>query len=215
MHIKLEQEPVAYINVVSTENLNVEDSNRAYLRFIKQINEGQVSIKTVGTLKTDKIILNYLDERKNSQAVVNVISIKNNLSIADHNREIIRFIKQISEGELSIKAFKSNKTGKIILQFEKVYGDDIKNEISNNNAYKEIEAWIKIYKDNNFNLHYQVNNYISKHNIWDLFPTIRAHNDHGDGKVVNGILPQYYRKICIKLDIGGGQGDKLKESIPY
>jgi hypothetical protein len=40
-------------------------------------------------------------------------------------------------------------------------------------------------------------------------------NDHGNGKVVRGILPEYFKVVCEVLAITGDKGDKLLSSTPY
>ena len=79
----------------------------------------------------------------------------------------------------------------------------------------EISHYIKIYIDNGFQEHYEVNSYISKNNIWDLFPNIRSLNDHGIHKEIPGILERFYAIVCKRLDIDGAGGTPLDKAEHY
>lgn len=80
---------------------------------------------------------------------------------------------------------------------------------------KEVNQYIKIYIDNGFQEHFEVNNYISQNNMWNLFPNIRSLNDHANNKEIPGILPKFYAIVCKKLDIDGAGGAALDKSEPY
>ncbi len=79
----------------------------------------------------------------------------------------------------------------------------------------EISHYIKIYIDNGFKEHYEVNSYISQNNIWDSFPNIRSLNDHGVHKKIPGILERFYAIICKRLDIEGAGGTPLDKAEHY
>ena len=79
----------------------------------------------------------------------------------------------------------------------------------------EVKQYIKIFKDNNFKEHYEVNVYISQNKLWDDFSNIRSLNDHGDYKEIPGILPKFYAIICKELDIDGAGGHSLDKANPY
>jgi len=79
----------------------------------------------------------------------------------------------------------------------------------------EVDQYIKIYREHNFQEHYEVNAYITRMNLWDSFPSIRSLNDHGDHKQIPGILPRLFGIICKRLNIGGSGGTPLDGSTPY
>ena len=79
----------------------------------------------------------------------------------------------------------------------------------------EIKKYIDIYKVNDFTEHHEVNDYISINSLWDLFPTLRSMNDHGCGKLVKGIQPEYFKIICKILNITGDYGASLKNYTAY
>lgn len=80
---------------------------------------------------------------------------------------------------------------------------------------REIELYIAFYKYNNFKEHHEVNKFITKYNLWDLFKTIRAYNDHGSHKNMPEINPKAFRKVCLLLNISGGNGTPVTKSVPY
>ena len=80
---------------------------------------------------------------------------------------------------------------------------------------KEVNQYIKIYIDNRFQEHFEVNTYISQNNMWDLFPNIRSLNDHAQNKEIPGILPKFYAVVCKRLDIDGAGGASLDKAKHY
>ena len=91
-----------------------------------------------------------------------------------------------------------------------INGDELSNSES-----EEINKYIKIYQSNEFTEHHQVNTFISYHNSWDQFPTIRSLNDHGQNKEIKGIQPRYFNIICQLLKISGGNGLPLDSYKKY
>ncbi len=79
----------------------------------------------------------------------------------------------------------------------------------------EINAYIKIFQDNNFSEHFQVNEYITINCLWDAYPTIRSLNDHGEFTDIPGIQPKYFEAICRLLGISGGDGRPLDAFREY
>ena len=80
---------------------------------------------------------------------------------------------------------------------------------------KQISAYLEIFQSNGFSEHWEVNNYISQHNMWDEFKDIRAMNDHGYVRKIRGILPKYYAIVCSQLHIMRGDGAPLLHSESY
>ncbi len=79
----------------------------------------------------------------------------------------------------------------------------------------QVKKYIDIFIDNSFEEHYQVNNYITNHNLWNEFSKIRSLNDHGLHKRIPGILPKYFKVVCEILSIIGAGGAPLDKSEPY
>ncbi|WP_435130970.1 hypothetical protein [Plesiomonas shigelloides] len=79
----------------------------------------------------------------------------------------------------------------------------------------EIQEYIDIFKANGFSKHTQVNNYITSHNLWGHFQTIRSLNDHGEYKEIEGIEPKYFEIICQILNISGEGGRSLDNFKKY
>ncbi|ELJ8537505.1 hypothetical protein [Vibrio cholerae] len=79
----------------------------------------------------------------------------------------------------------------------------------------EIQVYIDIFKANGFSKHTQVNNYITSHNLWGLFPTIRSLNDHGEYKEIEGIEPKYFEVVCRILNISSEGGRSLDNFKKY
>ena len=80
---------------------------------------------------------------------------------------------------------------------------------------QEIDEYINIFEDFNFQKHYEVNNYISKNKLWDRFPTIRAENTHENGAIVDGISPKYFAIVCRLVGMEYGGGSNLIKSERY
>lgn len=79
----------------------------------------------------------------------------------------------------------------------------------------QVLEYIKIYKNESFEKHWETNNYITNNNLWDSFSEIRSLNDHGDHKRIPGILPKFYRIVCEILNIGSSNGAPLDKSEKY
>ena len=79
----------------------------------------------------------------------------------------------------------------------------------------QICKYVYIFKSNDFDKHWQVNEYISNKNRWDEFDKIRALNDHGYEKRIKGILPIYYNLVCDILNLPIEDGAKLLDSQPW
>jgi hypothetical protein len=72
------------------------------------------------------------------------------------------------------------------------------------------------YKYNNCKEHHEVNTFISKYQLWDLFPIIRALNDHGACKKgIKGISREAFAEVCTRLNIKGDNGALLDRSVHY
>lgn len=74
------------------------------------------------------------------------------------------------------------------------------------NETKEINEYIKIYREHGCTKHHEVNDIITKNRLWDNFKTIRSLNDHGEFKKIEGIQPQYFKIVCNILKISGDNG---------
>jgi hypothetical protein len=79
----------------------------------------------------------------------------------------------------------------------------------------EINEYLKIFRDNSFSKHFEVNQHISDNNLWERFPTIRSLNDHGSYKEIPGIQPKYFEIVCQLLSVGGEGGLPLDAFRKY
>ena len=79
----------------------------------------------------------------------------------------------------------------------------------------QVKKYAKIFKDKSFYEHYEVNNYIGNHNLWNDFSKIRSFNDHGNYKRIPGIQPKYFAIVCEILEITGAGGSPLDKAEPY
>lgn len=79
----------------------------------------------------------------------------------------------------------------------------------------EVNKYMKIFRENAFSSHVEVNEYITDNNIWDQFPTIRSLNDHGNYKEIPGIQPKYFHIVCQLLGITGEGGLPLASYKRY
>lgn len=81
---------------------------------------------------------------------------------------------------------------------------------------QELSRYIAIFKEIGATEHYEVNEHITIHDMWDEFRNIRSMNNHGRGKdSIPGIQPKFFREICQRLRISGGNGSPLVSSKQY
>lgn len=83
------------------------------------------------------------------------------------------------------------------------------------NETKEINEYIKIYRDYGCTKHHEVNDIITRNRLWGNFRNIRSLNDHGEVKGIEGIQPQYFEIICNILNISGDKGLPLDSYQRY
>ena len=79
----------------------------------------------------------------------------------------------------------------------------------------EVSYYIRIFEDNFFEDHYEVNKYITKKGDWEYFTHIRSYNNHGIYKNIPGIRPKFFRIICQELSIKNFKGSPLDKYTPY
>lgn len=89
---------------------------------------------------------------------------------------------------------------------EQVSESVIRGESFSSNETKEINEYIKIFRDHGCTKHHEVNEIIRKSGSWNDFKTIRSLNDHGEFKEIEGIQPKYFEIICNILKISGDKG---------
>jgi len=92
---------------------------------------------------------------------------------------------------------------------------EIPNIFLNKNQIDQLLEYLWIYKSNNYDQHWEVNNHISRYNLWDDFTEIRSLNDHGYEKNIKGITPKYYFITCRAMSIEKGDGASLISSEVY
>lgn len=83
------------------------------------------------------------------------------------------------------------------------------------NETKEINEYIKIFRDHACTKHHEVNEIIAQKGEWDSFKTIRSLNDHGKHKEIKGIQPLYFEIVCNILKISGERGLPLDDFQKY
>lgn len=135
-------------------------------------------------------------------------------------------ITQLSWQELQLLADGGkNRFGKMVFLYEKYKKQKISSDANIDSVTKgeklnlsetdEITRYVGIFRRNDFKIHAQVNNYISEHEMWDEFSTIRSLNDHCEHKNIPGILPKYFEIICSILKINGENGKPLTKATHY
>ena len=80
---------------------------------------------------------------------------------------------------------------------------------------EEINEYVKIYRENSFSKHFEVNQHITINGLWHNFPKIRSLNDHGVSKDIPGVEPKYFSVICHLLGISGEDGAPLQSYRKY
>ena len=131
----------------------------------------------------------------------------------DENTIFIRNLTQLSKNDLDLLMPEGvDKFSKMVM----IYNKYSKGGNENVKSKKEIDAYIKIYRENRFSMLSDVNQYISDNKLWRKFPTIRSLNDHGHHKNIRGIQPKYFRIVCEKLGITEhGGGERLTDYKKY
>lgn len=80
---------------------------------------------------------------------------------------------------------------------------------------EQLLSYLWIFISENFEEHWQVNNYITEHDIWDEFTAIRSLNDHGHRQKIKGITPKHFAIACKVLDIDADDGAPLRDYLKY
>jgi len=119
----------------------------------------------------------------------------------------------------------SNNFSKKVLLYEKYKNRNngseqdmskiFKGESLSSTETEEISQYIKIYRENRFKSHTQINNYITENDMWDEFPTIRSLNDHCEYENIPGILQKYFGIVSSILKINGDNGKPLTKATHY
>jgi len=103
-------------------------------------------------------------------------------------------------------------------KFREVYKKIIEDVSFSELTEKEKEQllnYLWIFKSNNFVQHWEVNEYINKHVLWDKFTELRSLNDHGHYNKVKGITPKFFAIACASLDVRADNGNPLEEYEKY
>jgi hypothetical protein len=79
----------------------------------------------------------------------------------------------------------------------------------------QVLIYLNIYKKRKLSAHWQVNEFISRHNYWGFFSELRSLNDHGYDEKIKGITPRYFGLICDVLDISADDGEPLQSYEKY
>ncbi|MCL7420600.1 MAG: hypothetical protein M8364_06825 [Methylobacter sp.] len=158
--------------------------------------------------KIARLGLNVIVQVKNRKGVRHTIHIQNITKLSWHELQLLvpygddKFTKMVLLYE---QYTKNNNSDEPIMAGETLTPDES----------DELNDYIRMYRENSFSKHFEVNEYISANNLWDRFPTIRSLNDHGDYKGIKGIQPKYFEIICRLLDISGEEGAPLDAYTKY
>lgn len=79
----------------------------------------------------------------------------------------------------------------------------------------QISTYFFVYKHYGLRQHWEVNNKISEDGTWDIFSKIRSLNNHGNGKIVKGIQPKYFRVFLSFSKLQNLEGDSLLKFEKY
>jgi len=79
----------------------------------------------------------------------------------------------------------------------------------------EVSYYIRIFEDNFFENHHEVNQYITKDRDWEDFKNIRSYNNHGIHKNIRGIQPKFFYIVCRELGLKDFKGEPLDSYRPY
>ncbi|MCD9500384.1 hypothetical protein [Photobacterium carnosum] len=130
-----------------------------------------------------------------------------NIESSNENKSLKTLLNELKSGSKSLYQYRLDEiTG--LSASESINDLDI-------SIFNEILTYITLLVENKFNEHWQVNNLISKRNLWYKYPNIRSINTHKNGSRVKGIRPEYYALVCEILEITGDGGTPLISSIKY
>ena len=115
----------------------------------------------------------------------------------------------------------TDRFSKMVLLYQHYSGMD-RNKVSTLNGSefsnieaKEINEYIKIFRESGSTKHYEVNRIITQTGQWESFKNIRSLNDHGENKDIEGIQPKYFEAVCSILGISGEGGATLDTYRKY
>ena len=109
-----------------------------------------------------------------------------------------------------------DRFSKMVALYERYSNPEAKdNLILSPKEIEEIQWYIDIYQTEGLNAHFEVNEYITRNDLWSQFTTIRSLNDHGEFKKIQGIQPKYFNIICHMLNISGENGRPLQAYQVY
>ncbi len=101
------------------------------------------------------------------------------------------------------------------VQIPEIYGSLCRQHNITVHESMEIFNYMRDFKENFFQNLNELNNYITKNEEWEYYPTIRSLNTHGIHKDIPGIQPEYYKIVCRELKINGGTGKPLDNYKAY
>lgn len=79
----------------------------------------------------------------------------------------------------------------------------------------QVLLYVWIFLDEDFQEHWEVNDYITDHDKWDEFPEIRSFNDHARANELRGITPRFFAIVCEILGLDDFPGSPLIRSRKY
>jgi len=146
-----------------------------------------------------------VSNRKGRRSTIHIINITK-LSWQDLQLLISSGPDRFSKMVLLYREYSSKK---------KVSESVIRGKPLSSNESREINEYIKIFRENYLTKHHEVNEIINQSHAWDNFKTIRSLNDHGEHKQIEGIQPKYFEIVCNILKISGEKGLPLDSYKKY
>jgi hypothetical protein len=95
-------------------------------------------------------------------------------------------------------------------QIREKYGKEYSDE-----AWSEVISYVALMKKLGIQDQGKCNEYITRALLWDEFSNIRAMNDHGYGREIEGITRKAYRLVCELMNLDSGFGAPLLHSRQY
>ena len=104
------------------------------------------------------------------------------------------------------------------LQTEKLSQEQIRKRYAreySDEAWSQIMSYAALMKDLGIRDQGKCNEHITRANLWHTFPNIRAMNDHGYGREIEGITRTAYRLVCELINLQSNFGAPLLHSRKY
>jgi hypothetical protein len=103
-------------------------------------------------------------------------------------------------------------------QTEKLSPEQIRKEHKTNysdEAWNEVISYVALMMELEISDQGRCNEHITKARLWHKYPNIRAMNNHGYPRSIEGITPSAYKLVCELIDLKKKSGSPLLESRKY